>query len=154
MFASALPFTLRVAGKSRVERGYVAETKYRVHGVARVQNARLVLEWSGTMEIAEAGRGGAGTRTEPIPLARTELPLLQVTSAELRSRWWRPRLELVISDLGAAIAIPGSRGGRVVLRLARRDWTAASDLVSTVELERADAMLRAADALPELPPGS
>jgi hypothetical protein len=68
-----------------------------------------------------------------------------VALIELRGRWWRPYIELRTTGIGPLELVPTAVAGRVLLRITRRDWGAARELVSHMQLEMADAALKAAE---------
>jgi hypothetical protein len=147
---AAVPFTLRVPGESRVEGPQVSSTTHRMHGIARLEGASMVLEWSGTTEEQIVGPASVRAKRTAIPIARAEVPVGRLAGFELRG-WWRPRIELWASDLDTLARVPGVERGRLRLWLARRDRRAAAELVLGVQLEMAEEALRAADASGELP---
>lgn len=134
-----LPFTLRAASESGMTGTDVAWDAYRFHGVARIDGAELVLEWGGEIERSTVAGTSVSTTIEPVPTRRVRVPGGRLGVAELRGGWWRPRLEVVVADLDALAALPGSRQGRAVLRIARRDRALALEFAAAVAGLRADA---------------
>lgn len=134
-----LPFTLRAASESEMTGTDVAWDAYRFHGVARIEGGELVLEWGGEIERATMAGASVSTTFDPVPTRRIRVPGSRLGVAELRGGWWRPRLEVVVADLDALSALPGSRQGRAVLRVARRDRTLALELAAAIAGLRADA---------------
>ncbi len=139
------------AAESSVTQGVARSVSMRLHGVLRLAGDKLVLEWSGTRHLSEAGRGSARSVTEPVPVSRVVLPVASLGRIALRQRWWRPRIELVSNDLAAVAGVPSARGGRIELAIARSDRHSAADLISRIELAAADHALAAAERLHQLP---
>lgn len=79
------------------------------------------------------------TTIDPVPTRRVRVPGGRLGTAELRGGWWRPRLEVVVADLDALAALPGSRQGRAVLRIARRDRGLALEFAAGLDGLRASA---------------
>src|SRR5215469_4113311 len=116
-----------VGGKaeSSVHQGVARSVSTDLHGVLRLVDDLVVLEWSGTRRISEAGRGNARSVTEPLPIGRAVVPVASLSQVGLRRRWWRTRIEILSSDLAAIAAVPTASGGRLVLAVSRADRDAA-----------------------------
>jgi hypothetical protein len=141
----AVPFSLAVAKETQVDRGRVQSKAFQVRGVARLEDDRLTLEWSGSVEITEIQGGSVRNLRHSVPAQRLVLPAVRLAHIELRSRWWKPYIELRTTGIGPLELVPTASGGRVLLRITRRDWAMAKELVSHVQLEMADAALRDAE---------
>jgi hypothetical protein len=141
----AVPFALSLAKETNIDRGRVQTKQMQVHGLARMEGGRLTLEWSGTVEIAEIQGGSVRSLRQSVPAQRLVLPAQRVALIELRGRWWRPYIELRTTGIGPLELVPTAVAGRVLLRITRRDWGAARELVSHMQLEMADAALKAAE---------
>ena len=141
----AVPFSLALAKETNVDRNKVQSKVFQVRGVARLEGDRLTLEWSGSVEITEVLGGDVRNLRQSVPAQRLVLPAGRIASIEARGRWLRPRIELRTTGIGPLELVPTAVAGRVLLHLARRDWSAARDLVSHVQLEMADAALRDAE---------
>ncbi|HEY2375692.1 MAG TPA: hypothetical protein VGH98_06915 [Gemmatimonadaceae bacterium] len=137
----AVPFSLALGKETNVDRGRVQSKVYQVHGIARWESDRLTLEWSGSIEISEIESGSVRNLRQSVPAQRLVLPTAHLAGIDLRRRWWRPHIELRTMGIGPLELVPTATGGRVSLRIARRDWNAARDLVSHVQLEMADVAL-------------
>jgi len=138
--------------ESSVEKGFARAVAVSLHGVMRLEGDHLVIEWSGTRHVSEAGRGTARSAVEQLPVSRATIPVASLGRVTLRRHWWRRRLEIASADLSALQAIPTARAGRVVLEITRADRHLAADLVSQIELAAADHALAAAEQLRALPP--
>ncbi len=146
-----LPFRIKVPGDSRFVGMTATDTSHRVEGLLRLGDSSLTIEWAQTTEVTEVGWNVETTReTRPPELVR--LPLAHLAEVELRDRWWRPRLELRATAITALASIPGAAGGRLVLRLARRDRAIAAELVANIRLALAELALEAAEDSQLLPP--
>ena len=84
---------------------------------------------------------------QSVPAQRLVLPTVRIASIEARGRWWRPHIELRTSGIGLLELLPTATAGRVLLRIDRRDWSAARALVSHVQLEIADVALNEAESV-------
>ena len=146
----AVPFSLALPKESNIDRGRIQSKVFQVRGVARWEADRLTLEWSGSIDITDIEGGSVRNLRQSVPAQRLVLPPDRIASIEARGRWWRPYIELRTSGIGPLDLMPTASGGRVYLRIARRDWSAARDLVSQVQLDMADAELRDAENTPRV----
>jgi len=140
----AVPFALSPGKETQVDRGRVQTKEYQVRGIARCEGDRLTLEWSGSIEIVEIEGGGVRNLRQSVPAQRLVLPAARIAHIEARGRWWKPVVELRTTNIGPLELVPTASGGRVFLRISRRDWALAREMVSHVQLEMADAALREA----------
>lgn len=150
----AVPFSLDQAKETNIERGRVRSKAFQVRGIARMEADRLTLEWSGSMEITEIDGANVRNLRQSVPAQRLVLPAARIARIELRGRWWKPYIELRTTGISPLELVPTAEGGRVFLRITRRDWSIARDLVSHVNLEMADAALRDAEGVEHLAPPS
>jgi hypothetical protein len=134
----AVPFSLPLGKQTNVERGRVQTKVYQVRGVARWESDRLTLEWSGSIEISEIENTNVRNLRQSVPAQRLVLPTARIASIDVRGRWWKPHIELRTTGIAPLELVPTASGGRVFLRIARRDWNAARDLVSHVQVEMSD----------------
>jgi hypothetical protein len=134
-----------------VDGNHVVSKEFHVRGIARLETERLVLEWSGTVDVADVRAGSVRALRESLPTQRVAVGVRRISRMQLRGRWWRPRIELSTLDLSVLDSIPGALPGSVTLTLSRGEWRAAAELVASVQLEMADAALREAEQPPELP---
>src|SRR5215471_13404434 len=141
----AVPFSLAMGKETTMDRERVQSKKFQVHGVARWEGDRLTLEWSGSVDITEVLGGEMRNLRQSVPAQRLVLPTARIASIEARGRWWRPYVELRTTGIGPLELVPTATAGRVLLRINRRDWSAARDLVSHVQLEMADVALTEAE---------
>lgn len=150
----ALPFRLKATDESEVAAWYLRAVSYRLHGIARLEDGRLVIQWSGTSEVTEVKGTAARVREETLPVRSVALPITRITTVMLAGGWWRPRVVLRVADLSVLAAIPGAAHGALTLWIRRGDRALAQDLITGVEIQAADAALAAAEAPPPLPPES
>jgi hypothetical protein len=141
----AIPFSLALGKETSIDRGHVQSKVFQVRGIARWEGDRLTLEWSGSIDITEIHGANVRNLRQSVPAQRLVLPTARIASIEARGRWWRPYIELRTTGIGPLEVVPTASAGRVHLRIARRDWSAARDLVSHVQLEIADFALRDAE---------
>lgn len=141
----AVPFSLALAKETSIDPGRVQSKQFQVRGLARIEGDRLTLEWSGSVQITEIHGGSVRNLRQSVPAQRLVLPVTRVAQIELRGRWWRPHIELRTTGIGPLELVPTAVAGRVLLGIERRDWRAARELVSHVQLEMADAELRDAE---------
>jgi hypothetical protein len=141
----AVPFSLALGKETNVDRGNVQSKVFQVRGVARWESDRLTLEWSGSVDITEIHGGNVRNLRQSVPAQRLVLPAASIASIEARGRWWRPYIELRSTGIGPLDLLPTASAGRVYLRIARRDWSIARDLVSHIQLEMAEVALSGAE---------
>jgi hypothetical protein len=149
--ALTLPFRIKIPADSRFVGMKARDTIRRVEGLLRLAGSSLTIEWSQTTEVTEVG-WSVETNRETLPPEFVRLPLAHLAEIELHDRWWWPRLELRTTALSALASVPGAAGGRLLLRLARRDRAIAAELVANVRLAQAEQALEAAENSPLLPP--
>jgi len=142
----SVPFSLALDKETNIDRGRVLSKAFHIRGVARLVADRLTLEWSGTTQIVDIQGGNVRNMRQSLPAQRLVLPVSRIAYVETRRRWWRPYIELRTTGIGPLELVPTASGGRVHLRLNRRDWSAARDLVSHLQLEMAEAAVRDAEA--------
>lgn len=141
----AVPFSLALAKETMLDHGRVQSKSFQVRGVTRLEGDRLTLEWSGSIEITEIQGGSVRNLRQSVPAQRLVLPTSRIAHIEVRSRWWKPYIELQTTGIGPLDLVPTASAGRVLLRITRRDWSTAKELVSHVQLEMADAALKEAE---------
>jgi hypothetical protein len=141
----AVPFSLALDKETNVDRGRVQSKVFQIRGIARLEGDRLTLEWSGSIEIVDIDGGSVRNLRQSVPAQRLVLPVTRIAHVEARGRWWKPFIEIRTTGIGPLELVPTAAGGRVYLRIVRRDWIAARDLVSHIQLEMADAELREAE---------
>ena len=152
MSIPAVPFSFRLPGEQRMDGSTSITREPKVRGVVRFTGDRLVMEWTGHVRTTVVSGRGTEVTDEPVPAGERALPLGSIARMEVRGGWWMPRIELATVDLASLADVPSAQPGRVTLRLARRDRHHAAELVAKVRMAQADAALRAAEALPGLPP--
>ena len=149
--SAVVPFSLSLPKESTVNHSRVLSKAYQVRGVARLERDRFTLEWSGSIEITEVTGRKVRHLRESVPAQRLVLAIRGIASIELRSRWWRPRIELRTTAIAPLDLVPSAMEGRLTLQIGRRDWRVASELVSRMQLEMAEAALRDAEGPSALP---
>lgn len=138
----SVPFFLTADKETNIERGRVQPKVFQVRGVARLEADRLALEWSGSVQITDIQGPSVRNLRQSVPGQRLILPVSRIAEIEAHGRWWKPYIELRTTGIGPLDLMPTASGGRIFLRLTRRDWSAARELVSRVQLEMATAALR------------
>ena len=93
------------------------------HGLLRGEGNHLVLEFQVQDNIFGWIRGSPKV---------VRLPLSELESVELRRGWFRDsNLVIAAKSLASVAALPGSRQGRIELRIAKKDKPAAEQFVSS-----------------------
>ena len=143
---AALPFFLRrkheVVGAMEI-----TSTTERIHGLLRLEDERLVVQW----RVARATeRVGSEIRTdrEVEPVREVVLPLRALAGAAARSTGWRwlagPQVVLTAADLRAFEAITGEAGlkldhpATLALRVRRSDRLLVEEFVAELNLAVAE----------------
>ena len=149
---AALPFFLR-RSDDVIADGEIRSTSETVHGLVRVEDDRLVLQWRVSRETDHVGRE-IRTDREVDPVQEVIVPLSGIASAKVRASWWPwsgARLVLTAADLRAFEHAIGKGGLRLdhpaelVLRLRLRDRIAAQEFAAELEMTLAEQALRAAE---------
>lgn len=149
---AVLPFRVKAASETQVAPWHSRIVSYRILGLVRLEDAGLVLQWSGAAEVVETKGTGTRVKEETLPVRTITLPVTRVAQLALEGRWWRWRLVLRATDLAALAQVPGARDGALILWFARRDRAIAAELITNFEIQQADAALAAAEEPPPLPP--
>jgi hypothetical protein len=149
--SEVIAFRLRVRDEGSVEHGRATSRKYRIHGRAWIEDDTFVIEWGGECEISEAGRGVARQVRETIAASRLRISVTDLGELRVRGRLWFTRLEAIESTLGTFAQLPGGQRGYITMWLPPRQRAIASELVSQIELARADRLLSEAEARAALP---
>lgn len=150
-FAEPLPFRLSVPGSDTIDLDEIESISYRVEGLLHCIGDTLTFEWAGSRTRELVSLGQVKEEEEAIPLAMRDVPVSWIARASLKG-WLRLRLELRARRLDAFDGIPGARHGTLTLRLKRRDRDLAREIVSALEMARADAALAAAESARHLAP--
>ena len=146
--AIALPFRTRLPSEWTSGKEAVF-TERRVEGILKLTADDLVVE----IRITEAttrrsGAGGFATDETASEVAELAVPLDRVAAFRLKKWWWGPRLTIVTDSLRFFEDVPGSKQGRLDLRIARRDLPMAEKLVTEYEIRQADLSLRRVEGDP------
>jgi hypothetical protein len=92
------------------------------HGLLRGEGGHLILEFQVQDNLFGWIRGSPKT---------VRVPLADLESIELKPRWLRSSdLVIVAKSLSAVAAVPGSRQGRIRLRIAKNDLPMAERFVA------------------------
>lgn len=146
MSPPAVPFTVPLDEQLTSAGGltYVT-TKRRVHGIARLEDDRLVLQVAESRAVVHVTGTGIEQRTESDPVAERAVTLDQLGDARLRRHWLWWQLVVTASDLRAFEGLPGAEGGELRLRVDRRHRAVAEELVATLRLALAELALQRAE---------
>ena len=125
-----LPFRLGVPGHDAVDGLEVVSISVKVEGLAYWAGGVLTLEWSETQHIDEVSFAAVRSDVVTQPPLAVDIEANQLSSALFKGGWWRPRIELRARYLNVFGDVPGSKPGRLLLRIARRDRALARLLVS------------------------
>ena len=126
---ATLPFRFRLPAETRTKGRDVFCREYDVRGLAGIWGSRLVLEWSGNIRVTDVHGFATDLRQEPFPAGRRSLPLATLLAVTRRGWWWRPRVELEASTLGAFEGVPSATGAKLSLVVGLTDLEAAGRLV-------------------------
>lgn len=158
----AVPFHLR-RSTDIVNALEVTTTTESVHGVARLQDACVRIQWRLSRTTDHVGMEIRSDR-EVEPVREASIPFSGFSAARVRMRWWRwpwgAELVLTAAELAAFDEIAGSAGLRlehpaeIVLRIRRTDLAAARTFAAELELALADHVLLSAEGSPEIAGGS
>ena len=147
MTSPAVPFSVPLSEQilsSDAGLTYVT-AKRRVHGVARVDDDRLVLQLAESRAVVQLTEMGVTQRMESDPVAERAIPLALVGDARLRRHWLWWQLVLTAADLRAFEGLPGAEGVELRLRVDRRHRALAEELVGTLQLALAELAVQRAE---------
>jgi hypothetical protein len=147
--SAALPFSLR-RSSDVIAAGTITSTTETVHGLLRLDEDRLVVQWRVSRKIDFIG-GEIRTDEELKAVREATLPLAAVAGAAVRRPWWglaaSPRLVLTAADLRAFEPLTGPDGlglahpAELVLRLRRGDRLPAEEFAAELALALAQQVL-------------
>lgn len=137
---AALPFSFARASDAVTGAVYTS-TSETVHGLLRVEEERLVIQWRVTRTTERMGRGYE-SKDETEPVREVSAPLAQIAAAELRPGrlFSPPRLVLTASDLRAFEGVAGPTGlsmehpGELVLTIDKRHAAAAREFAADLAM--------------------
>lgn len=153
---AALPFTIR-RSEDVIARGRVTSTTETVHGLLRLDEEHLFIQWR---ILRQTDQVGDEIRSDQKlgDVKEVAIPLTGVAGAAVRRRWigmWRrPVLVLTAADLRAFETVTGPGGLRLdhpaelVLRLRARDRLAAEEFAADLAVALAERSLREATMQP------
>jgi hypothetical protein len=161
---AALPFIIKRSTDAWTLSEYTSTT-VTAHGLLRVEDDRLVIQWRVSRTTDRHGMGYT-TEQEHEEVKETSVPLRQLASAQMRHTWRllgrSPRLVLNASDLRAFEGVAGPTGlalahpSRLELQLQRGDSQAGREFAAELELAISEHQLRLAEssASTRLPPAA
>lgn len=159
MHSAALPFTIRRKSEVITWKD-ITSTQETVHGLLRLDEDRIVIQWRTSRAIERVG-SGIRTDKELEAVREVTLPLSALANAEVRWWWlrWPPGRYLVLTgaDLRAFEALAGpdalelKHPAELVVRMGREAKLPALEFASELRLALADRALKAAEDL-QLPP--
>lgn len=150
---SAVPFLLRRQNEvfSLME---MTTTKETFHGVLRIEEDTLVVQWSTARETQKVGFVMKTDRALD-PVREVRIPLAGLAGADIGWQWrqWPPGPALVLraADLRAFEGLAGGAGlvlehpAELTLGIRRRDRALAREFAAELEMHLADQALRAAE---------
>jgi hypothetical protein len=129
-------------------------TRETVHGLLRLENQRLTIQWRVGRKTEHLG-SEMRTDKEVEPVKEIVVPLRRVAGAAIRRRWWEwgPRLIMTAADLSAFEGLAGTDGlsldhpAELVLRLRRSDGLAGEEFSAELALAIAEIGMPAAPVL-------
>jgi hypothetical protein len=123
-------------------------TRETVHGLLRLEDDELTVQWRAARKINYLGSEAHNTNEELDSVQEATIPLSAMASAVVKRPWWRfwsgPRIVLMASDLQALEAVTGEDGLRLahpaqlVLGVRRGDRLVASEFAAELELAVAE----------------
>jgi hypothetical protein len=141
---------LKVSGSDEFRGFNAVSTSYRFHGLLRLDDEGLTLEWGGVAQVQQVGMSIRDDRL-PLPDERLTLPVSYLYPATLDGGWWRSRLVLRARVPGALAAVPSEDLGTVACWYARSDRSAARDLANALRAAIAGAPSPGLDSPEPLP---
>ena len=152
---TTLPFVIK-RSSDEMDFTEITSTTEEVHGILRIEEDVLVVQWSTARQTERVGITAIRTERDLDPAREVRLPLVGLGGATYRWRWWlfQPRATLVIraADLKAFRILAGDSGllleHPAELRLGVRwgDRALAKEFAAELELQLADRALEAAEA--------
>lgn len=152
---AALPFTYKRTSDSYSGLEYT-ETTEKSHGLLRLEEDRLVIQWRVSRTTARMGLGYE-TKEETDPVDEAWVPLSQLAAAHVRPPrfpfgFGKPKLVITASDLRAFERVAGPAGlsmehpSQLEFTLAKGDLAAGADFAGELELAISELQLRLAEA--------
>ena len=122
---SILPFRLKLSGKDEFRGLHAISTSFRFQGFLRLEGHVLTIEWGGVAQVQNVGALSIRDDRLALPDECITVPVSHLYRATLAGGWWRPRLALQASELGALAVVPSEEHGTVQFWYARGDRTVA-----------------------------
>ena len=158
---AAVPFRLS-RGQDEFTAGSVTSTTEVVHGLLRLDDDRLVVQWRLARRTEHMGAVSVRSDEELEAVRELVVPLAGLAGAAVRRRWWAPwrgpLLVLRAADLRAFEDLAGEGGLRLdhpaelLLGLRRADLLLAEEFAAEVALAVAERALGEMGEVPRLPP--
>ena len=120
-----LPFRLKVPGTDVFRGLHAVSTSFRFRGFLRLEGHALTIEWGGVAQVQDVGALTIRDDRLALPEERIIVPVSHLYRATLDGGWWRPRLTLQATELGALAMVPSEEHGMVRFWYARADRTVA-----------------------------
>ena len=136
-----LPFRLKVAGKDEFRGLHAVSTSFRFHGILRLEDLLLTIEWGGVAQVQDVGALTIRDDRLALPDERITVAVSHLYPPTLVGGWWRPRVTLQAKVLGALAIVPSEDLGRVQFWYARSDRAAAIALAAALRTAIATAPL-------------
>lgn len=148
---AALPFSF-TRSSDAIKGAVYTSTSEAVHGLLRVEEERLVIQWRVSRTTERMG-SGYESKDETEPVREVSAPLAQIAAAELRPGrlFSPPRLVLTASDLRAFEEVAGPTGlsmehpGELVLTIDKRHAAAAREFAADLEMAISERLMRLAE---------
>lgn len=123
-----LPFRLKVAGSDVFKDFAAVSTSYRFHGMLRLADNELQIEWGGVAQVQAVGTADLRDDKIALPDEGIAVPVAALYRAKLAGGWWRPRLVLQARDMDALSLVPSEDHGTVNFFYARADGRQAHEM--------------------------
>lgn len=108
----AVPFVVR-RDNDVIAQGEITSTTEELHGLLRIVDDTLVVQWRPSREVTRVG-SEIRTDREIMPVQEARIPLEAVASARVMTGWPKflrsPRLEIIGGDLAAFEVLRGAEG--------------------------------------------
>jgi hypothetical protein len=107
----------------------------RVQGLLGLEDGEVVLQFQ--LTTTETRLDGLSVNVDSGDVEERRFPLADMASAS-SSGWWTRKIHLVANDMTLFEGIPGARGERLILKVARRNRALADDLVTALSFALSD----------------
>lgn len=135
-----LPFRIRIPSEESVDLdGQEVSVTYRLHGLLRLVDNALALEWIVRRRTETDSLTDGDVQLDESPVGTASVPVAWIVRADVRGGWWSPRLEILARRIDAFESIPGARPGSLTLRIRRQDRELAGVIAAAVAAARGSA---------------